>query len=407
MGCPAGAPRPRARSAASRECGSASPSRRSQRGTPVLRHALETPASRRTRPARRARPAGMTRRGQRRNPPATPSSGRSASRAALRAGSASDRASRGDPAATRAPARERLERRWLRAALRSTRHRLAPFDRVLEPVVAPEDLRAAYEAGRAEDAEALRVLGLGVVPLADFAAFGARKRRVRVLAQTGEKAAKPCDIARRLVLQEPRAVNRPRVLRAPAFERGDDGDAVRHSLRVYRILGDRPERDAAAPGAALQVAPHVLQLHRLANEGAVVLLDHDGAHVERPPAQRHAFARSDFLRAADRQIGVGAADVEEEVEFSLHAHHSCVKASARTTAAIVSAARRVPPSGWPRRSITSFPSPSAASTARRSSAAASASPRCSSIIAAHSTCDTGLALSLPARSGAEPWIGSK
>ena len=37
---------------------------------------------------------------------------------------------------------------------------------------------------------------------------------------------------------------------------------------------------------------------------------------------------------------------------------------------------------------------------------ASGNPRCSSIIAAHQICPIGLAIPLPAMSGAEPWTGS-
>src|SRR5438270_635481 len=70
---------------------------------------------------------------------------------------------------------------------------------------------------------------------------------------------------------EPAPVSRTHELRTPALSHAEDGETVRQCQIANRVgRRDAGGWDAAKPGAALQVAPHVGLLRRLVGEGHVV-----------------------------------------------------------------------------------------------------------------------------------------
>src|SRR3989338_2182922 len=166
---------------------------------------------------------------------------------------------------------------------------------------------------------------------------------------------------------------------------------VRHARRA-----DRPEQDRVE---LLQLIERILGQVRLGLEVAlrapVEMLELEPEFLERGEAPQDIDARGNDL-VADPVAGNGGDAV------GLQAAILDWERTASATAAPTSA---VP--DFPFMSGVRGPSTITRSIARTTSAAASARPRCSSISAPDQIAPIGLAMPLPAMSGAEPCTGSK
>ena len=113
------------------------------------------------------------------------------------------------------------------------------------------------------------------------------------------------------MLDEPAPVGRAHIVRAPAFARADDRDAIGEIEILQRVGRLALEREAVHLGAAVQVAPQISELGR-DRARPVVHLDHDRPHRERPP---HEADVGHVLHAVDPHHGEErehAADGEPE-----------------------------------------------------------------------------------------------
>src|SRR5437764_14996764 len=102
--------------------------------------------------------------------------------------------------------------------------------------------------------------------------------------------------------QEPTSIDRRHVGRTPTLPSADHGDAVRQHDIPQRIGWSPGERYAVQGSTPLQITPHVGELHRLSAERNVVLLNHDRAHTERPPADLGSGTGPDRPKPRNAQV---------------------------------------------------------------------------------------------------------
>src|SRR5438309_4384521 len=198
-----------------------------------------------------------------------------------------------------------------------------PRERLLEPVVAPEELVADHGGRRAEDAEGNRPLRLGAetrLRLGRPGGFDQRAARAPEHVGDGGDRLVARDVA---VLGEVGMDPGAHEVAAPGLGCRRAGHARREQARA-RENGRPAERQPVLRAQTLQVAPHVAALRRVEVERRVVpalALEHRPEEEGLPldPDPQIGRERLDPLHG---RIGVGAGELEPELEDrSAHATH--------------------------------------------------------------------------------------
>jgi hypothetical protein len=156
-------------------------------------------------------------------------------------------------------------------------------------VVAPEQLGVCYEARCAEEAEPLRLLGVGAQLRLDRVGLGARKCCPAV---TPDSAHDICDhrgIVDLLRFCELRTTNFARKLFAPSLLQAHQRNA-RREQRILRKRIGQAELQSELGAQPLAIAHHVAALRRIEIErrGVPTLRFENRTEQERAPAHRHA-----------------------------------------------------------------------------------------------------------------------
>src|SRR5262245_32382257 len=185
----------------------------------------------------------------------------------------------------------------------------------VEPVVAPEELAAADERRRAEDAAFDGLLGLPLETLLVLRRPGGREQRARVEPELLEQRADHLRLRDLAILREVRVVHRAHEARRPGLVAAEERDPCGEEA-IAREPGRRAERQPAGGADAGEIAPHVAPLHRVDVEGRVVpaLGAEDRSEQERLPGERHVCRLCGCLHPHGGRIGVRARELEPELD---------------------------------------------------------------------------------------------
>src|ERR1041384_3032158 len=177
-------------------------------------------------------------------------------------------------------------------------------ERLLEPVVAPEQFAARNKARRAKNAAALGFFGVGAQAALDLIGLRAGERRSSVMPDRLYDVGDHGLIGDVAAFGKFSAVDRAGKILTPALVVADQRDACREQ-RVLRERLGQAERNAEFSALSFAVAHHVaalggIEIDRL---GVPALRLENRSEQERPPAHRDARAlgkRRDAHRRDER-----------------------------------------------------------------------------------------------------------
>ena len=195
----------------------------------------------------------------------------------------------------------------------------SPQNRLLEPVVAPEQLAADPEGGCAEDPVARRLLRMHPERGLRLLAPGARQPVLDVLTHGAESRCDDGGVSDILASGEGRARNRPGEIPRPVLAQCCSHHA-RCGNTVHRKARRTTEGKSEESRPTLEVAPHVLsarriELERGRRESAPL---QDRPEQEGPPDEIEAGRHQLPLGPHQREIRIGARELEPDLDPDRH-----------------------------------------------------------------------------------------